>query len=259
MQPILSIVLPTFESTHGLDILVDQIRSSKIDNRKLEIIVSDDSNSNLIKNFCLHVDFIKYIKHTNTGNPVDNWNFGIQNAKGMYIQLLHHDEWYQDKSQITELIILLEKELPGIVLLKCVTIKYYRSAFIPNWCKKILLSKVKEILHFKNFIGSPSTVVFKNDKNFFNNKYVYLVDVQFYLLIFNKYSSLKCLVTNIKIDSDLNLFLNGSITSSLLDNLKKINNKECKLLIKEFKLSKKFILKNRIILYLSRALGYVSS
>ena len=93
MRPTLSIVLPTFESTTGLQRIVNLLLINNCLDDRVEFIVSDDSKSGLIRNFVSKHKSFTYIKHSNTGNPVDNWNHGIEMSNGQYIHVLHHDEY----------------------------------------------------------------------------------------------------------------------------------------------------------------------
>ena len=257
MRPTLSIVLPTFESTTGLQRIVNfLLTDNRLDDR-IEFIVSDDSKSDLIKNFVSKHKSFKYIKHSNTGNPVDNWNHGIEMSNGRYIHVLHHDEYYKNYKQLHDLLRILESS-PDVVVLKCMLSKGHVSVLVPNWVKVKLLKKAHEILHFKNFLGSPSNIIFRNDKNYFNRSFIWLVDIDFYFNLMHKYVLEAWTVSEVEIFSDLVHFRGNSISISLRQSLQEIEKNERDNLIQIHELKKNFSLKNKLYFYFARALGYVS-
>ena len=258
MKPILSIVLPTYELTSGLQRLSEVLEPSEKYQECIEVVVSDDSVTDVVKEFVQKHKIFKYFKHDGTGNPVDNWNNGISLAKGQFIHLLHHDEYFKDQVQFDNLIDILLDTKVDVVLLKCMLSRRWTHALLPTSYVASILATSMEILHFKNFIGSPSNVIFKNDANFFDPNFIYLVDVHFYFALQRKYGLLQWKVSRIQIISDLKLFAENSITKSISDRTDTILHDELRLLGKEFPISKKLSYKNLVTFNIMRLISYVS-
>ena len=97
----LTILIPTYNFKLGINKILDCIESIEDDLRDyIEIIISDDSDEEIIqksRNKSLKKHFKNYFYTHNIDNQgaINNWNNLISKAKGDYIWLLHHDEYWQ--------------------------------------------------------------------------------------------------------------------------------------------------------------------
>ena len=96
--PEISCVVPAYENPD----LFARCLSSIADQRDvdIEIIVTDDSRSPVIRDFMSAPSAItraaRYQVGPRTGNPVHNWNAGLEQARAPLHLLVHHDEFLVD-------------------------------------------------------------------------------------------------------------------------------------------------------------------
>lgn len=176
----ISVVIPTFEDAElAFSAIESCLAQSGVD---LEVLVTDDSTSDEVKRAVAIVDDprVRYMRHQSTGTASDNWNFGISQAAGRYIVLLHHDELFIQPDALSRARNVLN-DLPGVyvfgheVILSAERIRY-RKTWMAQ-CVKAMPS----ILFFSNFVGSPSNVVFEASQfRPFDARLKWLVDVDWF-------------------------------------------------------------------------------
>lgn len=114
--PLISVIIPTFESRGGLGRAIDSVLQQDYDN--LEIIVVDDNNPNtaarestedLMKRY-LNNPIVKYVKHERNINGAAARNTGIREAKGEYIAFLDDDDEWLPPKLTTQYNLLQEKK-----------------------------------------------------------------------------------------------------------------------------------------------------
>ncbi|MHC4123084.1 MAG: glycosyltransferase family 2 protein [Planctomycetota bacterium] len=104
MQPLVSAIIPTYNSAQYIKEALDSVFNQTYKN--IEVIVVDDGSTDDTREVlkpCL--DKIRYIYKENSG-PASARNLGIKNAQGEYIAFLDADDaWISDKtnSQIREM------------------------------------------------------------------------------------------------------------------------------------------------------------
>ena len=189
-QPLLSIVLPTYERVNGLEFLLSKIDNNLIKDGVIELIVSDDSFTDLVEVFCHDIQYLTYIKHNNTSNPIDNWNNGLKFAKGLYIQVLHHDEYPAKSLTYNEIIDSLAGRYYDVLIPRCHFIKG-SGEVVARFAQSSITQRMA--LHFPylllgfNVIGSPSLFIYINKGEIFDRNLTYLVDVVFYFKKFKNF------------------------------------------------------------------------
>jgi teichuronic acid biosynthesis glycosyltransferase TuaG len=105
-NPLVSIIIPTYNRTDYLDLTIQSVLSQTYHN--IEIIVVDDgtpNNNNEV--LCKKTNKVKYIKIENSGGPAKPRNVGIREAKGKYIAFVDDDDlWLPTK--LEKQVIVLE-------------------------------------------------------------------------------------------------------------------------------------------------------
>lgn len=87
-----SIIIPAYNNLElfkrALGSVIKQKRVS------FEIIVVDDSSNDDIEDYVSYIRLssIRYYHNHPAKGAVANWNFGLSQAKGRYVEVLHHDE-----------------------------------------------------------------------------------------------------------------------------------------------------------------------
>lgn len=181
----ISICIPTYEMKgegaeyleYSFNILYHQTY------KNFEIIISDHSESNLIKDLCdkwSSVLKIHYFRNPNNkGNSSANINNAIKHANGEIIKVLFQDDFLYDKYS-------LEKQL------EC-----FRGGWLVTACchyngKEIYKSLYPyyhdQIQYGRNTISSPSVLMFEN-KNIieFDENLIWLMDVDYYKRLYDKF------------------------------------------------------------------------
>lgn len=181
----ISIVIPTYNNLVSFKRALGSVFIQKFED--YEIIVTDDSNNDEIGLFIkyLYNDKVKYFKNeTPLGSP-ENWNGGLRKAKGKYIKILHHDDWFADENSLEKFVKLMDENPQS-------DFGYAKSVDVDTETGKIKTRKaekyVKQLkkdpfeLFITNRIGAPSVTVFRNNKNFFFDKNLkWVVDMEFYI------------------------------------------------------------------------------
>jgi glycosyltransferase involved in cell wall biosynthesis len=183
-MPRLSICIPTYNQLESLKRLIYSIEIQTYSD--FEIIISDDSSNNEIENYIalLSNNKIVYSRNQIPLGPPANWNRAIALSTGDYIKIMHHDDWLAEENSLALFVDTLDKD---IKLSFCYSnIKnvrkdgsFYISAPRKNQTK-ILNDRPWE-LYCGNFVGPPSSVMYRRNSIVFDINLKWLVDVDFYL------------------------------------------------------------------------------
>ena len=95
MDPIVNIVIPTYNREHFLVTCLDSLTKQTFQNFKVTICDdgSTDNTSNVVNTFT-NLLFIDYIYIPNSGSPALPRNHGILNTNEEYIAFLDSDDWW---------------------------------------------------------------------------------------------------------------------------------------------------------------------
>ena len=180
-----SIAVPVFEYYgRGVEVLDDMLRTISYQTLKdVEVVISDHSLNEEIKNYCNTNEYnlnIKYFRNENDrGNPALNTNNAIDKCTGEIIKIFQQDDFFFD----TEALEVMYKELTSSnqKWFVCGAIhtrddgKSFFNPMLPRWDDKMIL----EDQH--NFIGGVSVLTIKNEvKTRFDENVRMLLDVDFY-------------------------------------------------------------------------------
>lgn len=235
--PFFSICIPCYEMKgSGVDFLKFNFKTFKQQTfQDFEIVISDHSQNEDIKNLCLKTDLnIKYIKNENKiGNSSANLNNCIKNANGNWIKVLFQDDFLYGKNALNNLhhfindafnlysenydengILLQQNDLGWVVTgSEHTTDGYYLvNPYEPRW-------SLEAIYKGHNTISSPSVLCFKNEKQnniFFDENLIWLMDIDYYYHLYLKYGEPKIL----KDINAINRVWLGSVTASVDQNTK---------------------------------------
>lgn len=193
----LSICIPTYEM-HGVGKDFLEFSFLKLKNqtfKDFEVIISDHSKDNEIEKLC---EFwkdklnIKYFRNMeNIGSSSANINNAIKKASGEWIKILFQDDFLFNENSLEKIIKFISNE-DSMNWLVCGCEHSFDGvnmsrAFFPTWNNSIHLGN--------NTISSPSVVCFKNINNkiFFDKNLIWLMDVDFYKKMYEKYGEPKIL------------------------------------------------------------------
>lgn len=238
----LTILIPTYNFKLGINKILDCIESIEDDLRDyIEIIISDDSDEEIIqksrnKSLKKHFKNYFYIHNIENEGAINNWNKLISKAKGDYIWLLHHDEyWQKEKNIIRYIFEAINTKNPNIIILPITKLKTKRI-FNLNFKmiqKHITFQKIiktyinnPKLLIKSNIIGPPSALIYKKNNFSYDVNLKYLVDVEFYIRLFNYYNSKKIILGTKYFDLISIQNNEKSITNFLKKEIKSLKKKE---------------------------------
>jgi len=192
---LLSICIPTYEMNglgsnflrHSFEILKKQSF------KDFEVIISDHSNDDQVKNLCdqyLNVLDIKYYRNPDErGNSSANLNNSIKNASGTLIKILFQDDFLFDNNSLQATVDNFDLEKDSWMVSACEHSKdgetFYRP-FYPKYNHKIHLGK--------NTISSPSVLTIKNSSPLlFDENLIWLMDCDYYRRYYDTFGEPKIL------------------------------------------------------------------
>jgi glycosyltransferase involved in cell wall biosynthesis len=184
--PKVSVCIPAYNQAVYLKKTIDSVLAQTFDD--YEIIITDDSPNDSVKHLVTsfgRTDKIKYWKNTISLGSPENWNESLRKASGTYIKILHHDDWLFDENSLEKYVMLLEKNPSADFAFSATkATSLHHEDYIHCADKKQLqeLSANPGILFNNNFVGAPSTTIFRHKKGFlFDKNLKWLVDVEFYI------------------------------------------------------------------------------
>ena len=181
-DPEIACVIPAFESLDLLAACLTSVVSQR--NIRCRIVVSDDSRNDRIRRHVADVARfhgpIAYLEGARTGNPVDNWNRGLDHAAAPFTVLVHQDEVLTDPDYLRDAV-------DGMAVAGAVAaigrvaveggIRPSRHAGVAAVGRR--LPSASSFLPLINWIGPTAAFVFRGDHRF-DRTLVQLVDVEFY-------------------------------------------------------------------------------
>jgi hypothetical protein len=233
----LSILIPSYEYTDGINLILESLRPKDKLDLNFEIIISDDSESDYIY-YCYlsHREFYKekltYIKNIPSLGAIKNWNFLISKASKDFILLLHHDEFPLSENFLEMAISFLNREeVIDVILMDLVIMPYklpYQKRHLPLKIRNFLLFTYDKFIFMHNFIGPVSSLIIRRSIfPKFDQNLRWNVDTDFYYrlkIITDRWTTHKSLIIG-------NLARNKkSITLTISPDLKNIKYQESKYL-----------------------------
>lgn len=187
-KPEISCIVPAYENLNLLSRCLMSILTQK--NIENEVIVCDDSKSNDVRDFvellASKYSNVQYLNGSRSGNPVDNWNKGLEQSKADYCVVIHHDEFLVDNKYLRDAVDRVEENnLDAVVACSAVVGITRKSRFSIMRRLICFLGNPLWMLFFVNWVGSTANVVFRKRIDLkFDASLKYLVDVDFYYRIF---------------------------------------------------------------------------
>lgn len=227
----LSVCIPTYEMRglgvkmlqHNLSILVQQTFTD------FDVVISDHSKNNQIQKLCdSYLDrlAIKYFRNPKKrGNPPANLNNAIRKATGKLIKILFQDDFLFVPTSLERIVANFDLTKDHWLVTACEHSRDGTTFFRPFY------PKYSENIQFgnPNTISSPSVLTVLNDHPLlFDERLIWLMDVDYYKRCFLKFGSPKIL-------NEMNVVNRvGSHQVSFSNVNEKIKEKEFHIITKKF-------------------------
>ncbi|MGH7017367.1 MAG: glycosyltransferase family 2 protein [Caulobacteraceae bacterium] len=178
----ISCVVPTYEHLHLASRAI--LSASAQTAVEAEVIVCDDSKTTAVRDFVRSFgrpgDSLRHFAGPRTGNPVDNWNFGLDQARAPVRVVLHHDEWFADHAYLRKALDRLAASGAPAVVSRTRVGGKSKFGFVSAIARS--LGGPRWLLPSINWVGPTAAFVFSGDHRF-DRDFVWLADVEFYLRV----------------------------------------------------------------------------
>ena len=156
------------------------------DFKNFEVIISDDSSNENIKNFISKIidARIKYYHNEIPFGAPKNWNEAIKKAQGQFVKVMHHDDMFFEKSALSKMVTMMQNTNCNIGFTRSVDIYFSPYRYTHRRTEKYI-NKIKEdclCLFLRTYFSTPSCCIFKNNQNIlFDENTKWYVDVDLYV------------------------------------------------------------------------------
>lgn len=186
-MPKVSICIPTYMQVEYLRKTLDSILLQTYSN--YEIIICDDSPDELVKQLVNSFDFgdkLKYYKNIKPLGSPKNWNKTIELANGEYIKMLHHDDFFSNPFSLENYVMMLDKNPDcDFAFSAAIAMNINENKTWIHSATKQQLEILRENprqLFFSNFIGPPSSTIYRSKRNYkYDVNLKWVVDFDFYI------------------------------------------------------------------------------
>lgn len=187
MSPTVSICIPAYQQVDFLRKTLESIRVQ--DFADYEVIVTDDSPDDSVERLVAEYASDARVKYHRNPRPLgspENWNESIRRATGVYIKIMHHDDYFSSARSLGRFVALMQAE-PECSFGFCAT-EVEDVVSLRRWKHSVspeALSGLRDdpsaVLFAGNCIGSPSATIYRRAAALpFDTRMKWLVDVDFY-------------------------------------------------------------------------------
>lgn len=188
-----SICIPCYEQTLFLKKNLDSVLEQNYTD--YEVIVTDDSQSNLVEELVgtykgKFGDKLQYTRNVPALGSPANWNASIKKARGEWIKILHHDDWFTSPDSLKKFMDAGEKQPASFIFSSAISFNAAaneQKLHRPPDDFRAELSTDPLILFLGNLIGPPSSVLYRKDLDiYFDERLKWVVDFDFYIRALQK-------------------------------------------------------------------------
>ena len=181
-----SIIIPAYQHLTLLQKSLSSVLQQE--NVSFEVIVTDDSEDSLIKQYVdgLADKRVKYHRHDRDIHPVSNWNDGLRHASGRYVILMHHDESMWEKDYLKRVMQHLDAGADVVVShIKVFINDRKKPDHFPAFLRRFIYKRPASLFLF-NAVGPTACVTFRREHlQTLHTELVWLVDVEWYYRLFH--------------------------------------------------------------------------
>jgi len=196
---VVSICIPTYnkegsqhsEDYNNITMLTKLFQSIKEQTyKKYEVVISDHSVDDSIKNVCEEWERdinIKYFRFEEKyGSCEANLNNAKRKAVGKYIKPMLQDDYFFHPDALRKMVDALDSGDSKWVVTGCAHINENDYSNVFNYHPPTFRDKLS-MLGGENLIGSPIVTMYYNEQEYYDEFLIWLVDVEFYYRLIDKY------------------------------------------------------------------------
>jgi glycosyltransferase involved in cell wall biosynthesis len=189
VTPKVSVCIPAFEQPaffrRALESVAEQTFSS------YEVVVTDDSRDDSIERIVEQHgggEEIRYQRNRERKGSPENWNEAIRLARGEYVKVLHHDDWFADRHALEEFVALLDDNPRAAFGFSASNARGADGMLLfvhrPSDERLAEIRRRPSALLLGNWIGSPSATIYRRSAGLlFDPRLRWVVDIDFYVRI----------------------------------------------------------------------------
>lgn len=183
--PKVSICIPVYEmSGQGNSMLLNLLTS--IENqtyKQYETIVSDHSIDDELEKVCSNFK-VTYLKNEkDRGSSSSNLNNALEHASGELIKPMMQDDLFAEDFSLSNMVDAVQNS--NWVVAGCANyssdINKLTRIFMPS------KGRLEDLLNGLNYLGDPSTIIYRNKEQRFDPKLLWLMDCDLYYRLFKEY------------------------------------------------------------------------
>lgn len=181
----ISICIPAYQNPLLFERLLKSIKIQTYTN--FEVIITDDGNNDQLSQIAeQYAPFfaIRYFKNALPKGSPANWNAAIDLAKGEWIKIMHHDDWFEGLEALDAFAKKAQKD-EGNFIFSGYNLVNENGIVSPVKISATTLSAIrKNPVHLfkKNYLGHPSTTLIKRTHHLlYDEKIKWVVDFEFYI------------------------------------------------------------------------------
>lgn len=186
INPAISICIPAYRQPQLLQRCLQSIELQTY--RDIEVIITDDSPDDAVKEVvtAFNATFpLQYRKNPVALGSPGNWNAGLELARGKYVKTLHQDDWLHTPDALARYMdAFAQHPATDFVFAACLNTKEDGSTTLHAATDKQQqqLQAAPECLLLGNFVGAPSTVMFRREPVIpYDLQMKWLVDIDHYI------------------------------------------------------------------------------
>jgi len=187
MRPLVSVCIPAYAQVEYLRKTLDSIACQDFDN--YELIVSDDSPDGAVENLLRAYSFrdkLRYWRNPQRCGSPKNWNVAVAQARGEYIKVMHHDDWFVSPRSLREYVKLLDDNpvadfaFSGAIGVSAVSGRTWHHKIARRDGARLRAEPTS--LFYGNLIGPPSGTIYRCSLPVtYDERFTWVVDIDFYI------------------------------------------------------------------------------
>lgn len=228
--PLLSILLPTYSYPEGVHRILCALDAPGFA-EQVEILIADDSPDDavqtLVQSLTPRLSLpLAYRRNMPGLGAAANWNNLLDQARGRFVWLLHHDEFPVGEDFLARLLVALRSDT-DVLLLDCLLVDPATGSnrqHLPIALRAAIVRHAPGYLLRRNVIGPASCLVVRRDRYpRFETHLRWLVDVEAYVRLL-RHDTVVATCLSLRIGSVLDR--SASITAQIAADLPRLHREE---------------------------------